>query len=201
MRLFVIVRHGESTLNLEERVNGDPGVPVPLTENGRETARQLGLQVANIPLDHCFVTRFPRTQETAAIALEGREVPVTVEPLLDDIDIGDLEGRTLDEYRAWKRGHTRRDPFPAGESLDAAAERYARGYRRIVDSPYRIVLVVTHEIPLRYALNAAGGSEELDGPVHQLRNAVPYCFDEPSLERAAERMRIIATQYPELPAR
>jgi broad specificity phosphatase PhoE len=201
MRLFVIVRHGESTLNLEGRVNGDPTIPVPLSDAGREAARELGLQVARIPLEHCYATRFQRTQETAAIALEGRDVPVTVEPLLDDIDIGMLEGGTLEDYRAWKRVHTRRDPFPGGESLDEAAERYSEGYRRVLGSPHRVVLVVTHEIPLRYALNAAGGSEELDGPVHQLRNAVPYCFDERSLERAVERMRLLATVYPEVPAR
>jgi hypothetical protein len=54
------------------------------------------------------------------------------------------------------------------------------------------VLVVCHEIPIRYALNAAGGSDSLDGPVHDIPNAVPYCFDEDALERAAvgiERLR------------
>ncbi len=48
------------------------------------------------------------------------------------------------------------------------------------------MLLVCHEIPLRYALNAAGGSNELDGPVRQLRNAVPYLFDEPAVRRAVE---------------
>jgi hypothetical protein len=46
------------------------------------------------------------------------------------------------------------------------------------------VLVVTHEIPVRYALNAAAGSDSLDGPAHEISNAVPYLFDEEALERA-----------------
>ena len=49
--------------------------------------------------------------------------------------------------------------------------------------------MVTHEIPLRYALNGAGGSDELDGPVHEIANATPYVFDEPRLERAVVRIR------------
>src|ERR671929_1391555 len=111
MRLYVIARHAESTLNVEQRVNGDLSLEVPLTDDGREEARQLGIQVANVPLDLCVHTRFGRTLDTAAIALAGREIPMTVEPLLDDIDVGDLEGQSIDDYRAWKRAHTPSDPF------------------------------------------------------------------------------------------
>jgi len=167
-------------------VNGDPSVPVPLTEDGREEARHLGIQLANVPLDLCVHTRFARTLDTATIALDGRAAPFEVEPLLDDVDVGDLEGWTIEEYRAWKKVHTRADRFPGGESLDDAARRYVNGFRRLLERPGRCVLVVCHEIPLRYALNAAAGSDELDGPVHQLRNATPYLFVEEALERAVE---------------
>ena len=192
MRLYVIARHAESMLNIERRINGDPSVEVPLTDEGREEARQLGIQVANLPLDLCVVTRFGRTRDTAAIALAGRDVLMVVEPLLDDIDVGDLEGRSIDDYRAWKRAHSRSDAFPDGESLDDAARRYARGFHALLSRPEERVLVVCHEIPLRYALNAAGGSDEFDGPVHELRNATPYVFDEPALARAATRIEELA---------
>jgi broad specificity phosphatase PhoE len=183
-RLFVIARHGESVLNLERRVNGDPSRRVDLTKRGREESRQLGTQVANIPLDVCVHTRFTRTRETAEIALAGRDVPFAVEPLLDDIDVGNFDGALLEEYRAWKHGHPRHVPFPGGESLDDAARRYAAGFRRLLQRPEATVLVVCHEIPLRYALNGAVGSDSLDGPAHELVNAVPYLFDEDGLERA-----------------
>jgi probable phosphoglycerate mutase len=188
MRLYVISRHGESTLNLEKRINGDPSVPVVLTERGREAAKLLGQQIAHIPLDVCVHSRFPRTRETAAIALEGRNVPFEEEPLLDDIYIGELEGRTLDDYRAWKRDHTRADRFPGGESLDDAARRYGRAYRKLLERPEERILVLTHEIPLRYAINAADGSDDLDGPTRQLANATPYLFDEVTLSRAVEQI-------------
>ena len=185
MRVFILARHGESTLNIERRVNGDPAVPVGLTERGEEEARRLGEQIAHLPLDVCIHTRFGRTRETAEIALAAREdVPLAEEPLFDDIDIGELEGETIEAYRAWKHGHPREAAFPGGESLDDAARRYAQAFSKLVDSPWQSVLVVCHEIPVRYALNGASGSDSLDGPAHEIANAVPYLFDEEGLERA-----------------
>ena len=189
MQLYVIARHGESTLNFQNRINGDPDVVVDLTDRGRDEARLLGRQLAHLPLDLCVHTKFDRTRQTAAIALEGRDVPLETEPLLDDIDVGDLEGATLDEYRAWKRAHVRSDAFPGGESLDDAARRYAEAYRRLLERPQSSILVVTHEIPLRYAINAADGSHDLDGPTHQLANATPYVFAETALARAVAQIR------------
>jgi broad specificity phosphatase PhoE len=193
MRLFLIARHGQSTLNVEQRVNGDPNVRVDLTEEGRANALGLGQQIANVPIGVCILTRFDRTRQTADIALEGRAVPYEVEPLLDDVDVGDLEGETIHDYRAWKSEHTRADRFPGGESLDAAARRYAMAFRKLLDRDTPdVVLVVTHEIPIRYALNAGAGSDDLDGPTHEIRNATPYLFDEPFLQRAAERIEQLA---------
>src|ERR1022692_885518 len=117
VRLLVLTRHGRSTLNAEGRINGDPSVPAPLTADGRAQAAQLGRQLAGLPIDLCVHTRFPRTRETADVILAGREAPRLEEPLLDDIDVGELEGETHAAYDAWKRTHGRGDPFPGGESL------------------------------------------------------------------------------------
>jgi broad specificity phosphatase PhoE len=193
VELYVIARHAESTLNFENRVNGDPTVPVHLTDRGRDEARLLGQQVAHVPFDLCVHTPFLRTTETAEIALAGRGVPVEIVAELGDVDIGDLEGKTLDDYRSWKHAHGRSDPFPGGESLDDAARRYADAYEQLLQRSERMVLVVTHEIPLRYAINAADGSDDLDGPTHQLANATPYLFDEQALRRAVEQIRLLTS--------
>ncbi len=192
MRLFVLTRHAQSTLNLEGRVNGDPSLPSPLTATGEAEARRLGQQLAAVELDLCVHTRFERTLRTADLALEGRDVPRSSEPLLDDIDVGELDGVSIDTYRAWKRQHGRDDPFPGGESLDDAARRYARALRALLARGGQRVLVVCHEIPIRYALNAAAGSDDLDGPAHLIPNAVPYLFDETSLARAADRIEQVS---------
>jgi probable phosphoglycerate mutase len=188
MRLFVLLRHAHSTLNAEGRVNGDPTVPVPLTPEGRDEAERMGHQLAEVAFELCVHTRFRRTQETADALLLGRDVPRLEEPLLDDVDVGELEGATIDDYRAWKREHARDEPFPGGESLDDCARRYARAFRTLLARPERAVIVVCHEIPVRYALNAAAGSDDLDGPEHLIPNATPYLFDEAALERAAARI-------------
>jgi broad specificity phosphatase PhoE len=192
VRLFVLARHAQSTLNFENRVNGDPAVPAPLTEQGRAQAQVLGLQLRALPLDACVQTRFGRTLETARIATDGRDVPLFENAELDDIRIGRLEGQTVDDYRAWKRGHTRADRFPGGESLDEAAHRYAQAYRHLLEQPFRCALVVCHEIPIRYALNAVGGSDDLDGPVHAIPNATPFLFDDEAIADAAERIEALA---------
>jgi broad specificity phosphatase PhoE len=196
MRLFVFARHGESVLNLERRVNGDPTRNVPLTERGQFEAAELGMMIANVAFDVCLHTRFPRTARTAEIALAGRAVPFEVEPLLDDIDVGDFDGATLEEYRAWKHNHARDVPFPGGESLDDAARRYAEAFRRLLDGPHASVFAVTHEIPIRYALNGACGSDSLDGPAHELRNATPYLFDADGLQRAVAGIERLAGTVP-----
>ena len=191
--IVFLARHAESTLNLERRVNGDPSVAVPLTDKGRDEARLLGAQLANVELDLCVHTRFPRTKETAELAVAGRGVPVQVEPRLDDINIGDLDGSPIEQYREVKREVGRKRPFPGGESLDDAARRYAAAYRDLLERNVRRVLVVCHEIPVRYALNAAAGSDALDGPpFHDLPNAIPFAFDGAALARAAERIEQLA---------
>ena len=170
MRLFILVRHGQSELNATQRINGDPAISVGLTQQGREEAAALAEQLAGIALDLCLHTRFGRTRETATIALAGRDVPMEVEPGLDDIDVGELEGRTIDDYRAWKHAHTRADAFPGGESLDAAALRYAEAFDALLGRTEQRLLVICHEI----------------------RNCVPHLFDEEGLRRAAARVRELA---------
>jgi broad specificity phosphatase PhoE len=196
MRIFVFARHGESVLNLEHRVNGDPNREVNLTGEGRAQAVELGRQVAGLTLEICLHTRFLRTVQTAEIALAGRDVPFEVEPLLDDIDVGELEGSRIEDYRAWKHSHARSEPFPDGESLDDAARRYAEAFRKLLAGPYHSILVVTHEIPIRYALNGAAGSDSLDGPAHELANATPYLFDEDGLKRAVAGIERLVGRVP-----
>jgi broad specificity phosphatase PhoE len=185
VRLFVLTRHAHTTLNVEGRVNGDPNVPVPITEEGRAEAERLGRQLANLPIDLCVHTRFARTRETAECILGGTDVPLVEESLLDDIDVGEFEGDTIEQYRAWKHEHARSDPFPGGESLDDAARRYVQAFERLIALPEETILVVCHEIPIRYALNGAAGSSDLDAPAHNVPNAMPYLFDETALARAA----------------
>jgi broad specificity phosphatase PhoE len=189
VRLLLLARHGQSQFNVDGVVNGDPARDRGLSPLGIDEGRKLAQQIAAVAIEVCVVSEFPRAQQTAALALEGREVRTIVDPELNDIRIGELEGQTLADYRAWKRAHTRADAFPGGESLDDAARRYARAYERLLERDEETILCVCHEIPVRYAVNAATGSDDLDGPLHDVANATPYVFDAAGLRRAVEQLR------------
>ncbi len=167
-------------------MNGDPVLDRGLSPLGIDEARGLHGQIAGVSIDLCVVSEFPRARETARLALEGRDgIPFEVERDLNDVRIGELEGRTLDEYRTWKSAHDHGDPFPGGESLDDAAHRYGAAYARLLQRAEDTILCICHEIPVRYAINAVEGSTDLDWPIHAIANATPYVFDAAGLERAA----------------
>ena len=84
-RTFALVRHGGTDYNVARRLNGDPAVPVHLTDEGRAQVAALRDRIADMPVDLGVRTRFPRTQQTIEILLEGRDVPVVVCPDLDDV--------------------------------------------------------------------------------------------------------------------
>src|SRR3954468_10451613 len=192
MRLFLLARHGQSLFNVAKAVNGDPALDRGLSEQGIEEAERLAGQLAALPVDLVAVSPFPRALQTANIALAGRDVPHLVDEELGDVRIGELEGKSLDDYRAAPAHANRKERFPGGESLDEAALRYAAAFERLLARDERVTLVVCHEIPVRYAVNAAGGSDDLDGPLHAVANAAPYVFDDAALRRAVERIRELA---------
>ena len=157
MRTLLLARHGESVLSARRIANGDPGVPCPLTELGREQARALGETLAAEPIDLCAVTEFERVRETAEIALVGRDVPFLVVPELNDPRVGDFEGRAVAEYGRWAWSSGPLDAPPAGEHRAELATRYARGLRTLLDRPEQTILHVGHSHPIAYLHDALAG--------------------------------------------
>src|ERR1700751_1177885 len=192
MRLFLVARHGQSLFNVDKLVNGDPELDRGRSEQGSEEAQHLGGELAALPLDLVAVSPFPRALQTANIALGGRQAPPPVADDLGAVRMGELEGESLDAYRAAPAHTNRKERFPGGESLDEAALRYARAFERLVARDEGVIFVVCHEIPVRYLINAAAGSAELNGPHRYVANAAPYLFDEDSLSGAVVRIRELA---------
>lgn len=187
MERVILARHGETDWNVERRVNGDPSVDVRLSAKGRDEARRLGEELRGEPIDLCVTTPFPRTRETADLALAGRgeAVPRLVVPELGDPGYGDFEGQGLDDYRAWARSQTSATVPPGGgESRRAVARRYAAGFRRLLGRPEAAILAVCHSLPVAYALGARDGSGPLP-KVPMVANAHPYRFERAELERVA----------------
>lgn len=190
VRLFVFARHAESTANAEHVLSSDPSRPVALTPRGQAEARVLGMQLANVRVDLAVATRLLRTQQTIDIALQGRQVPVLIEPDFDELRSGDLDGGPIEAYRSWRNQHRLGDPLPHGESPADALRRYANALWRLLARTETVTLAVIHELGLRYIATAAAGLSR--APDMAFANAVPFLFDEHAVRRAAASLDSMA---------
>ncbi|MCK8490462.1 2,3-bisphosphoglycerate-dependent phosphoglycerate mutase [Spirosoma sp. RP8] len=135
MALFVIVRHGQSQWNLENRFTGS--VDTPLTELGRHEAREAGTLLKADHFDRGFTSLLQRAIETMDIILHEigqTDIPIERSAALNERMYGDLQGMNKHEAEErfgaeqvfrWRRGYA--DQPPNGESL-------ADTYNRVV--PY-----------------------------------------------------------------
>ena len=171
MERVILARHGESEHNPGRLVNGDPSRPVALTARGMEEARELGRSLAGEDIELCVVTEFPRTHQTADLALDGRGVPRLVVPELDDPRFGDLEGRPIEEVRAFVREHGTTARVPGGgESRVEVIRRYSDGFDQVAARIERVVLVIAHGLPVAAVWLAAHG-EEVPVSLHGMPDA------------------------------
>ncbi len=131
MGKIVLLRHGESQWNLENRFTG--WVDIALTDKGREEARHAGEILKNISFDHGFTSVLTRAIESIQIALRAAgqpDVEIVKDMALNERNYGDLQGLNKDEtaqrfgaeqVHLWRRSYDVRPP--GGESLKDTAER------------------------------------------------------------------------------
>jgi probable phosphoglycerate mutase len=185
----ILCRHAQSELSARSVCNGDPAAPGGgLSELGRRQAAALGVMLLDNELDLCAVTEFPRTQETAEIALEGRDVPTLVVPELNDIRFGRYEGGPLAEYREWAHHADAEAACPGGgESRADAARRFVVGYRKLLARGESSVLVIAHALPIRYVMSALI-ERDPSAVVEPVEYADPLHITAAQLERAVNRL-------------
>lgn len=192
LETLALVRHGRTTYNAERRLSGDPAVPVRLDPVGRRQVEALRGRIGGRPIDLGVHTRFVRTVETLDMLLAGREVPRLECPLLDDVRLGRFEGATVEEYRDWRDGRGDDARPEGGESRVDALRRYAEGFTLLAAADAREVLVVTHDIPIRFLANALAGDDPLTGRVRAVANASLLLVGRADLEAAVGAMRGVA---------
>lgn len=186
MRTAILARHGETTLNVQGLVNGDPSVPCPLTERGEEQSLRLGRLLAGEGIDLCVTSEFERAKRTADLALDGLDVPRLVLAELNDPRYGRFEGGRLDAYRYWAgSAASGKTPAGNGESRRAIVERYARAFRSVLERAEETVLVVSHSLPVAYALEARDGRVP-PRRVPLVDSAFPYRFRAAELAAAVD---------------
>ena len=190
MERAILARHAESSFSAKNLLNGDPYRWNPLTRTGRKQAKQLGEQLRDEPIDLAVTTRFPRTRETADIALGDRPIPRLVVPELDDVNVGEFEGKPVEDYRRWQQQHGPADAPPGGESRVEAVQRFITGYRTVVTREEPVVLVVAHGLPITAMLLALKGKDiplTLEGV--QAEYATPYRVTAEELTLALRNLR------------
>ena len=176
MQRLILARHGESEYSSRGLLNGDPAVAVGLTETGEVQARALGVALRETPIDLCVTTEFGRTHRTAALVLEGRDVPVEVWPDLNDPHAGSFEGQPIDGYLVWARGADSAEAVPGGgQSRQAIVARCARAYRALLERPEPTILAILHALPIAYLLSALEGT----APAARMGRVVEYAHAYP----------------------
>ena len=160
MKHVVLIRHGESQWNLENRFTG--WVDVPLSLKGEQEAREAGEKLRAFRFDQAFtsvLTRAIRTLEIVLDVIGQPGLPVEQNQALNERMYGELQGlnktETAEKYgeaqvKLWRRSYDVRPP--GGESLQDTADRVLLYYRERVWprlAKGETLLVVAHGNSLR----------------------------------------------------
>lgn len=148
--ILTLVRHGQTTANLEKVWHGS--IDTPLTEVGREQARRVALWLAAHRNDAAALYASPltRAQHTAQAIAEALALEVRAEPDLTEYCLGDWEGRRYSDLhrteRMWERmGEDPDYTPPRGESQRQVATRIVQALHRIAAAhPGERVIAVSH---------------------------------------------------------
>ena len=138
-RNLFLIRHGQSTYNLENRFTG--WKDVELTELGRSQAIEAGNILNGIIFDSCYTSNLKRAQNTLDLILSqmNHNPDIQRDEALNERDYGDLIGQNKaeaaekfgkEQVQIWRRSFD--VPPPGGESLKMTAERTLPYYRDII---------------------------------------------------------------------
>ena len=160
MPQLILLRHGESQWNLENRFTG--WVDVPLAPRGEKEAGEAGLKLKSRRIDCAYTSVLRRAIDTLQIALKAAEkngVPVTQDAALNERHYGELQGLNKEETAKkfgkekvllWRRSYDVAPP--GGESLKDTAARTLPYFKKVILEDLRQgknVLIAAHGNSLR----------------------------------------------------
>lgn len=159
VRNLYLVRHGETTYNVEGRIGGDP----ELTAHGKEQADALARHFSRVEVTHIFISTRRRSSMTAAPLKAARpDCRIMALPEFDEIDAGlcegmryeDIQSEMPEQYAARMRDKYNY-VYPQGEGYVTLRERVERGLKRALfiagDAPG--VLLIGHQAINRMILS------------------------------------------------
>lgn len=183
---LVLVRHGESIWNAEDRFTG--WIDVPLSEKGKEEARKAGSKLIGKSFDIAYTSALQRAQETLAIMLKemNLKIPVIRDAALNERMYGDLQGLNKQKMREiygpeivqlWRRSYD--IPPPGGEALRDTAARTLPFFERAIMGDIRNgknVLVVAHGNSNRSIVMVLDNLSKEEVLSLNLATGVPYVY-------------------------
>jgi len=150
---LVLLRHGESQWNLENRFTG--WIDVPLSTQGRAEAMAAAQKLNGYRFDRAFTSRLVRATDTLRIVLAAigqEQIPLEESQALNERMYGDLQGlnkeETIKKYGAqqvevWRRSYEVRPP--GGESLHwTKGTRCSLSHMAIVSGRWSCILSICH---------------------------------------------------------
>ena len=187
--LLILLRHGQSQWNLENKFTG--WVDVPLSERGAADCEKAGkvLLDRKVHFDIGFTSRLKRASDTLRIILKilGQEdIPVEIDSALNERHYGDLQGLNKKEM-AEKYGQEqvllwRRDYFvrpPNGESVEDCGHRvtpYFKHYILPAVQGGKNVLVALHGNSMRPMIKELDNLSPEEAAVMELGLCIPYVY-------------------------
>lgn len=153
---MLMVRHGSHGL-LGKRLCGRvPGVG--LSDQGRAEADAVGRRLADRNLAAVYASPLERARQTAEPIAKAHDLPVQIEPDLNEIDFGAWTDKPLDELHAdpawpvWNRARGLSRP-PGGESMLECQTRLARLLERLrARHPEQDIVLVSHSDVIKAAV-------------------------------------------------
>ena len=153
---FFLVRHGETEWNKLGRFQGHEDIN--LNERGLAQAKETAKAAAEWGHSAIYTSPLVRTVQVAEEIAKVTPVPVSKQPGLKELSLGDLEGVTGEEMRlgwpevfsAW-RSRPAKVSMPNGESLAQLRERAWQAILEIEQkhSGDEAVVVVSHNFAIR----------------------------------------------------
>jgi broad specificity phosphatase PhoE len=155
-----LTRHGQTTWNVEHRVQGH--LDSPLTDLGLEQASRLSEALSDVPFDVIYSSPSPRALRTAEIIRGNRCSNIIPHDSLREMHMGDWEGLRFDEiestypvqYQAFWHNPSLYKPVGKGESFFDVQSRVIPFVEKIL-SVHRgkNILIVTHTVTLKIIMS------------------------------------------------
>ena len=196
MNKLILLRHGQSQWNLENKFTGWKNVP--LTEKGEMEAKKAGelIKKNKIHIDFIFSSVLERANKTAEIAIKeanlqnlinNNKLILTKHEDLNERDYGDLVGLNKEEtankfgkeqVHIWRRSYD--TPPPNGESLKDVVERVSPYFKKNI-KPLLVqnnnILIAAHGNSLRAMMIELGMYKPEEISSIELPTGSPLCIN------------------------